>query len=381
MSMLTILTACAARQVRWFQSNLTETLEMVHEPRSSLTGVYPGLHAGSTFDNGSFAPQPLGPGADRRAALPCDIDGHATGVYAWTAALLPLGLTVEPVIDVSPIALLNGTAGRAIPALVACARATNITGYMLDFESYGPWAHTLAPGQGAAQLAATYTSWLHALGDALHAAGKTLAVCISDYGVLGEYAAGYADPRIDTLMTMATYYNMAPASKNCSICPLHAWEDRRYLWAQWLLLPQAVGARPAALSAGVGQVTSRGCGCENGTAGCCDFIPSPLTDKAPAAQPSNYPPGQPAGSSADGCHGLGCSGNCFFWTEADLADFVQWCAEVARVGSIDIYRADFNARGDRSWRTTAAWYFPLLEAFLNGSTGSATRRPAPVSAS
>jgi hypothetical protein len=339
---------------------------MVQAHRHSLTGLYPGFNAASVFDNGSFAPQPVGPQADRRAALPCDTQGRATRSYPWTETFLPLGLTVEPVIGVSPVALLNGTAHLAIPALVACARATKITGYMLDFETYGPWAHKLAPTKNATALASVYTAWLHELGAALHAAGKRLAVCISDYGVLGEYAAGYADDRIDTLMTMATYYNMAPASRNCSICPMHSWEDRRELWAQWLLLPAAVGARPSALSAGIGQMTARGCGCENGTAGCCDFIPTPLTDKAPAAQPFNFPPGQPAGSSAAGCHGLGCKGNCFFWTEPDLRQFAQWSASVARVGSIDVYRTDFNSiSGDRSWRETAPYYFGVLAEFLN----------------
>jgi hypothetical protein len=53
---------------------------------------------------------------------------------------------------------------------------------------------------------------------------------------------------------------MAPSSRSCAICPMHAWEDRRELWAQWLLLPAAVGVQPAALSAGVGQMTTRGCG-------------------------------------------------------------------------------------------------------------------------
>jgi hypothetical protein len=110
-------------------------------------------------------------------------------------------------------------------------------------------------------------------------------------------------------------------------------------------------------------------GCENGTLGCCDFIPTPLTDKTPAAQPANFPPGQPAGSSAAGCHGLGTRGNCFFWTEPDLRSFAQWSASVARVGAIDVYRTDFNSVGDRSWRETEPYYFDVLEGFLNGTLG------------
>ena len=309
----------------------------------------------------------------------------------------PLGLTLEPVVDVSPVALALGAADAAVDAFVRCAVETNITGYMLDFESFGS---ARPPGfkGGPADLAAVYVRWLKKLGAALHAADKTLAVCISDYGVLGAYGAGYGDDAIDTVMTMATYYNMANQSQHASIGPLPAWTDVTELWAQWLVVPQTGPARPAAarapacaaalraancttgagdscsacletsyhelmaakcspwpcpgphssacfsafadgycalglpispraLSAGIGQVTTQGCGCVNGSKGCCAHIASPLTDKAFAAQPMNYPPP---------CHTLGATGNCFFWTEAALRRFVGWAA--ARIDNVDIYR-------------------------------------------
>ena len=339
---------------------------MVHAHRSSLTGLYPGFSAAGTFDNGSFVAgcdSPLadcgsGLRRDRRAALPCDQSGHATAAYAWASAFIPLGLTVEPVVDVSPVALVAGTADRAIPAMVTCAIETNITGYMVDFESFA--GATIPHGAGAPEEAAIYTSWLKKLGAALHAAGKTLAVCSDDYGMMGEYASGFATPEIDTVMSMATYYNMANSSSHASIGPLTKWSDKRQLWEAWLLTPQtagwptAAGVSPDVLSAGIGTVTTAGCGCRNGSRGCCDHIPSPLTDKAPAAQPMNFLPE---------CHALGAPGNCFFWTEPDLREFVQWCDSVARIRNVDVYRADFNANSS-AMRRTAPFFFSVLSEFL-----------------
>ena len=88
--------------------------------------------------------------------------------------------------------------------------------------------------------------------------------------------------------------------------------------------------------------------------GCCDHIPSPLTDKAPAAQPMNFLPE---------CHALGAPGNCFFWTEPDLREFVQWCDSVARIRNVDVYRADFNANSS-AMRRTAPFFFSVLSEFL-----------------
>eukprot|EP01052_Picozoa_sp_SAG31_P037885 SAG31_NODE_4965_length_2830_cov_2.789821_3_plen_485_part_00 len=411
------------RQVRWFASNLPETLAMVRAHPRSLSGLYPGFSAAGMHDNGSFAGQHNnGTRQDRQAALPCDNDGNLLAPYPWSATFLPLGLTVEPVVDVSAVALCNGTAHRAIAAMVQCAIHTNITGYMVDFESFGAVRPPAFRG-GAADLATIYTDWLRQLGRALHAAGKTLAVCVSDYGILGQYGAGYGASEIDTVMTMATYYNMANSSSHASIGPLRSWKDVRQLWAQWLLVPMLGPSRPPAastpsctsalrdascvegagdacelcleknyhqlmaancsrwpclgphssacftsfedqycapgtlisrsqLSAGIGQMTTVGCGCQNGSKGCCDHITSPLTDKAFAAQPSNFPPP---------CHSLGSTGNCFFWTQNSLQRFVDWCA--ARINNVDVYRADFNANGAFE-RVTTQYYFDILEGFL-----------------
>jgi hypothetical protein len=420
----------ARRQVRWFVADVAHTQALVAAHPRSLTGLYPGFSAAGMRDNGSFFPSPDAGSSrrDRQASIPCDDDGTLLRPYVWATAFRPLGLTIEPVIDISAVALSNGTAHLAIPALVRCAVQANITGYMADFESFGSARPPHFRG-GAPELARVYTAWLQKLGTALHAAGKTLAVCISDYGVLGEYSAGYGDPAIDTVMTMATYYSMANQSRHASIGPLSSWSSVDELWAQWLLVPQTGPPRPpaakqatcaaalrtanctlgggdtcaaclqtayhqlmaakcspwpcpgphssacfadfttkyctaegtpitpSALSAGIGTVTTVGCGCQNGTRGCCDHIASPLTDKAFAAQPDNFPPP---------CRSLGCTGNCFFWTQPALQRFVDWCAGTAKLRNIDVYRSDYGAL-EESQRQTEPYFFGILERFLTES--------------
>eukprot|EP01047_Picozoa_sp_COSAG01_P010746 COSAG01_NODE_461_length_16698_cov_113.458160_8_plen_502_part_00 len=430
------------RQVRWFVADLVHTQALVSAHPRSLTGLYPGFSAAGMHDNGSFFPSPdAGSGRrDRQASIPCDGRGNLLAPYAWATAFRPLGLTVEPVIDVSAVALSNGTAHLAIPALVRCAVQANITGYMVDFESFGSARPPHFRG-GAPELALIYTAWLQKFGTALHAAGKTLAVCVSDYGVLGEYSAGYGNPAIDTVMTMATYYNMANQSRHASIGPLPSWDNVEQLWAQWLLVPQIGPPRPpaakqascaaalrtanctlgggstcaaclqaayhqlvaakcspwpcpgphssacfadftttycaaegtpislSALSAGVGTMTTAGCGCQNGTRGCCDHIVSPLTDKAFAAQPDNFPPP---------CRALGCTGNCFFWTQPALQRFVDWCAGAAKLHNIDVYRSDYGAL-EQSQRQTEPYFFGILERFLGpAQVGAGSPVPAPT---
>ena len=258
MSLLVATTGDKSRQVRFFATDLDETLAMATTHRKSLTGLYPGFSTAGVLDNGSFAAGCASPYADcgrpnatrrdRAAGLPCDSTGRETGPYLWADTFRPLGLTVEPVIDVSPVALAYSTAQTAIPALVRCAIQTNITGYLVDFESFGPVRPENFTG-GARELAVIYTTWLHQLGAALHAAGKTLGVCISDYGMLGEYSSGYGSSSIDTVMTMATYYSMANTSEHATIGPLSHWSDVTDLWSQWLVVPQLPTARPPAAKA------------------------------------------------------------------------------------------------------------------------------------
>ena len=119
------------RQVRWFVADLSDTLALVRAHPRSLTGIYPGFSAAGMNDDGTFAPAATNSTRrDRQSWIPCDASGELLAPYAWATTFAPLGLTVEPVIDVSAVALVNGTAHLAIPALVRCAVNSNITGYM-----------------------------------------------------------------------------------------------------------------------------------------------------------------------------------------------------------------------------------------------------------
>jgi hypothetical protein len=276
------------RQVRWWSSHIEDTLDMVYSHRDSITGVYPCCGGPSTDTNGSF----VGGGA---SGLPCDAGGDTTGTSAWVDAMQPLGLTVEHAAYVDGVALQSGAADTAIPAYVRCAVSLNLTGYMFDVEML-----TGVKGTDE-QQAVLYSGWLGKLTVAMNAAGKTVGVTLSDWGLL-QYYSLYAQAKVNHIMTMATYYNMAPASSDCSLCPspIKNWKDRSELWSFWLKLPQQNGVQPGVMGAGVGQTTARGCGCANGTAGCCDAIGGTtahgLTDKLEAAR------------KYDGCSALGCPG-------------------------------------------------------------------------
>ena len=289
------------RQVRWWSSHIDDTLDMAYAHRDSITGVYPCCDGPSTLPNGTF----------QGGGLPCDASGRATGSWPWVDALQPLGLTVENAAYANGAALQSGAADLAIPAFVHCAVELNLTGYMFDTE-------TMDGGGTAEQQAVIYSRWLGKLSTAMRAAGKTVGVTLSDWGLLSTqaYSSLYAKAGVDHVMTMATYYNMAPASTDCSLCPapIKSWTDRSQLWSFWLKLPQQKGLLPGAMGAGVGQTTAQGCGCANGTRGCCDGIGGTtvhgLTDKLQAAR------------KYDGCSALGCpGGHCDFSIE--MAAFLE----------------------------------------------------------
>jgi hypothetical protein len=88
------------------------------------------------------------------------------------AGLEPRMLPISP----SPYAILARVAGAAVPDLVRWAVKFNISGFVSDYE---PHDNTTA------EHARAYADFLGALGTALHGAGKKLAVCISDWGILG----------------------------------------------------------------------------------------------------------------------------------------------------------------------------------------------------
>lgn len=318
------------RQVRWWSSHLEETMDLVYQHRDAITGVLPCCHGPSVYANGSFAP----------GGLKCDMDGNALSADSWAAAFVPLNITVEWFSQMDTTSLVNKIADKAIPAMVRCVVNTNLTGLIFDVEDF----HGDPNGRPHAEL---YAGWLGRLATAMHAAGKTVGVCVSDWGIL-QYYDLYAAAKLDSMMTMATYYNMAPSSEDCSLCPapIKSWTNRTQLWDFWLTEPRRQGVADGVMSAGVGQMTIAGCGCKNGTAGCCNGSGWPANcheDHWPAV------PGQQCGitdklhaaRSYDGCHALGDPGGCFFWTQPALRNFTTWLRANA-ITTIDIWRADLS---------------------------------------
>jgi hypothetical protein len=218
--------------------------------------------------------------------------------------------------------------------------STNLTGLIFDVEDF----HGNPNGR---QHATLYARWLGRLAEAMHSRGKTVGVCVSDWGIL-QYYDLYAAANLDSMMTMATYYNMAPASDNCSLCPtpIKSWVNRSKLWDFWLNQPQRQGVASGVMSAGVGQMTVAGCGCKNGTTGCCNGSgwPSQCHEDRWPAQPNQQcglTDKLHAARSYDGCHALGDPGQCFFWTQPDLRAFTDWL-HANEITSIDIWRADLS---------------------------------------
>ena len=318
------------RQVRWWSSHLEETMDLLYQHSDAITGVAPCCGGPSVHANGSFVP----------GGLQCDVEGNAIGTDGWASAFVPLGVTVEWFSQLDTDALVDNTADKAIDAMVKCVVNTNLTGLIFDVEDF----HGNPNGRQHAEL---YAGWLGRLAEAMHTRGKTVGVCVSDWGIL-QYYDLYAAANLDSMMTMATYYNMAPASNNCSLCPtpIKSWANRSKLWDFWLNQPHREGVATGVMSAGVGQMTVAGCGCKNGTIGCCNGTgwPSQCHEDRWPAQPNQQcglTDKLHAARSYDGCHALGDPGQCFFWTQPDLRAFTDWL-HVNEITSIDIWRADLS---------------------------------------
>ena len=99
----------ALPQVRWFSSKMDETVAMARAHRGALTGVIPCCSGPGVDLNGSFA------GWDGVCAAGT---GASLGQDEWVRQMKHLGLTVDIMSSVTPVALVNGTADDAIPGRV-----------------------------------------------------------------------------------------------------------------------------------------------------------------------------------------------------------------------------------------------------------------------
>lgn len=117
--------------------------------------------------------------------------------YEVTGGLNPVMIPVSP----NTVALLNGVASKAVPELVAVAVARGFTGYVIDYEPHTNLTATHAKLFGA---------WLTALSSALHASKKKLAVCVSDWGIIGKSSV-HSTSRV-ACTTGCTHVHFPPCS-------------------------------------------------------------------------------------------------------------------------------------------------------------------------
>ena len=97
------------------------------------------------------------------------------GMYEPLAAL---GLEVWPVIGLNESAVLDGKVTSGISGIVSAAKATDVTGIMIDYEPASDY--TL-------QHAQKYASFAKALATALHEEGIQLGMDLAQWGILGYF--------------------------------------------------------------------------------------------------------------------------------------------------------------------------------------------------
>ena len=130
--------------------------------------------------------------------------GHDDDVAAWNAPLQKLGVPVLPyLIDTSnatQMHLVYANSTAVVADAVAVAEHYGFQGWFIDYEDEYP---ADSDPRKSEKLAAFLTE----LGDALHAKGMELAICVASWsGLLADYGT-LANSSVDELQLMSTYAN------------------------------------------------------------------------------------------------------------------------------------------------------------------------------
>lgn len=161
--------AASNRSVDWWLGSynptyVDENAAFIKSHREDLTGVLHCCRGMVMESNGSLSSAT----ATTDGAFFQDLTA-----FEVSAGLSPTMIPISPNTE----ALLNGVADKAIPGLVAVAVARGFSGYVVDYEPHANLTSTHAKLLGA---------WLEAMASALHASKKELAVCVSDWGIIGK---------------------------------------------------------------------------------------------------------------------------------------------------------------------------------------------------
>ena len=279
----------AAGRVHWwlgsYNSNYTSLNEKFLSAHDGVDGVMYCCTGLQVLSNGSVAPPPPFLSSLARVA-------HSAG-----PAMLPVAT--------APAAILGGDAARAIPQLVKLAAASGADGLVSDYE---PHDNTTAAHARA------YADYLTKLASALHASKLKLAVCISDWGILGAShwpvlrAAG-----ADQYVSMGSTYKRQGIGGGDTVGKAH------------VLAMQATFAADS-LVVGIGSMAPPGC--------------DHLTDD-------------------------------YGWDASSLSDFVGWLAQRG-VQSIAVWRADIASLlyHETKYCGVQPWTYPILDAFRNGTAAA-----------
>mmetsp|Transcript_15382 Transcript_15382/g.34387 ORF Transcript_15382/g.34387 Transcript_15382/m.34387 type:complete len:311 (-) Transcript_15382:255-1187(-) len=129
--------------------------------------------------------------------------GHDDDVAAWNGPLQALGVPVLPyLIDIDNSTQMHAVydnTSAVVADAVAIAQHYGFQGWFIDYEDEYP---PDTDPQKSAKLAA----FLSSLGNALHAVGKQLTICVASWSaLLADYTTIAASSGVDELQLMSTY--------------------------------------------------------------------------------------------------------------------------------------------------------------------------------
>lgn len=210
-------------------------------------------------------------------------------------------------------AVQSGTAVKVVPALVALVVELGIDGFIADYE---PHANTTTAHAEA------FTKFLTALASGLHAKGKQLGVCVSDWGVIGPlHYKLLSTCKADLWVSMgSTYYgkDVKDPTRGGEIDKLH--------------VAQMVSVFPLdSIAVGIGTVAPQGA---------CSAAPGLMTGQ-------------------------------YGWTQTSLEAFLAWVSSQG-ISKLGIWRADIAALLYKQphYCGVEPWMLAQFQSFLSNTTGA-----------
>eukprot|EP00041_Stephanoeca_diplocostata_P024513 m.623192 g.623192 ORF g.623192 m.623192 type:complete len:310 (-) comp22544_c1_seq5:1480-2409(-) len=284
------LRAASNRTVNWWLGSYTSAfvkenkifLDKNHDVVSGILHCCRGIQM---MSNGSISHEESD-GPFFRNLTSFEVDG---GYY-------PVLVPISPNTD----ALLANVASHGIATLVHMASSNRFDGYVVDYEPHSNLTQ---------EHARAFTDFLTQFRMSLHAQQKTLAVCVSDWGIIGpNYYSLLATSGANYFLSMGSTYKRSLMNK--------------------FNVQQMLKSFPLeSIGIGIGTMVPSECHCVYGNAGNCT---------------EDYD-----------------------WTETTLKAFLSWIQEQG-IGSVAVWRADiYPAYCDPSG--IEPWFVGAVRSFLEGT--------------